>query len=484
MLLTISTTQAPATDLGYLLHKNPERLHSLSLAFGTAYVYYPEATVERCTAALLLDIDPVSLVRGRRGTGSRLLEHYVNDRPYVASSFLSVALARAFNTALSGRSRERPELAETPLPLETKLAALPCRGGEAFLRRLFEPLGYELSATPEPLNARLGWGDSPYFQVTLRGQQRLRDLLRHLYVLIPVLDREKHYFIGDDEVDKLLRHGQDWLPDHPEQTAIARRYLKYRPRLTGLALARLAEVREEEADSDEESAPDAAEEQLEKPLSLNEQRLRAVIDVVNRERAERVVDLGCGEGRLLGRLLQDTRCREIIGLDVASRSLTIAESRLKLERLPERQRQRIRLLHGSLLYRDARIQDSDVATLIEVIEHLEADRLPALERVVFEFARPGCVIVTTPNVEYNGNFQDLQPGQLRHSDHRFEWTRKEFREWAESIAARFAYTASFAGIGEDDPERGPPTQMAVFARSDGLSAEPSSTRGDFSDGQR
>ncbi|MCC2669110.1 MAG: hypothetical protein K0Q72_1581, partial [Armatimonadetes bacterium] len=154
MLLTITTTHSPATDLGYLLVKNPARTQSFELPFGSAHVFYPEVSEERCTAALLLEVDPVGLVRGRRGPAGegRLLEQYVNDRPYVASSFLSVALSSIFGTAMSGRSRERPELAATPLPMEARLAVLPCRGGEGFLRRLFEPLGYRLDAVPHPLD--------------------------------------------------------------------------------------------------------------------------------------------------------------------------------------------------------------------------------------------------------------------------------------------------------------------------------------------
>ncbi len=156
MLLTITTTHQPATDLGYLLHKNPARLHSFELSFGQAHVFYPEANAERCTAALLLDVDPVGLVRNRKGPAGEggTLDQYVNDRPYVASSLLSVAISRVLNTALGGRSKNRPELAQTAIPLQAKLSVVPCRGGEKFLRRLFEPLGYEVSAQHHSLDER------------------------------------------------------------------------------------------------------------------------------------------------------------------------------------------------------------------------------------------------------------------------------------------------------------------------------------------
>ena len=219
MLLTISTTHQPATDLGHLLRKNPARVHSFSQSYGTAHVFYPEASVERCTVALLVDIDPIGLVRNRRGPAGerRTLEQYVNDRPYVASSFLSVAIADVFSSAMAGKSKERQELAETPLPLQANIAVLPCRGGDVFLRRLFEPLGYKVSAERFPLDEKFpDWGESSYFKVALDALIPLRQLLSHLYVLLPVLDNDKHYWVGDDEVAKLLRHGEGWLAAHPE----------------------------------------------------------------------------------------------------------------------------------------------------------------------------------------------------------------------------------------------------------------------------
>ena len=231
MLLTLTTTHRPATDLGYLLAKNPARLHRRKLSFGEAHVFYPEAGEERCTAALLLDIDALRLVRGR-DREQRTLAHYVNDRAYVASSFMSVALARSFSSALSGRSKERQKLAETPIPLCAEIAVLPCRGGEDLLRRLFEPLGYAVAAEQLTLDdAFPDWGQSVYFRVRLKAVCRVSEILNHLYVLLPVLDREKHYWIGRDEIDKLLEKGEGWLKDHPEREQIVRRYMGSKPSL-------------------------------------------------------------------------------------------------------------------------------------------------------------------------------------------------------------------------------------------------------------
>jgi 3' terminal RNA ribose 2'-O-methyltransferase Hen1 len=390
------------------------------------------------------------------------LAQYVNDRPYVASSFLSVAIAKTFGSSLSGKSKERQELVDQPLDLEVALTTLPCRGGEGLLRRLFEPLGYEVSATSHLLDLRFPeWGDAPYISLRMRASVALRNLLTHIYVLIPVLDDEKHYWVSDDEVEKLLRYGEKWLSSHPERETIARRYLRHQRSLVRQALSQLAD--EDNADPDEAERVHAVEESvLEEKISLNEQRLGAVMSALRGCNANSVLDLGCGEGKLLRQLLEDSSFTEIVGMDVSYRSLEIATDKLHLDRLPSKQRERIRLIQGSLIYRDRRLHGFDGAAVVEVIEHLDAPRLAAFERVLFEFAKPTSIVVTTPNVEYNVKFENLPAGKFRHKDHRFEWTRQQFREWASAVAGRFGYSADFVGIGPEDPAVGTPTQMAIF----------------------
>lgn len=465
MLLTITTTHQPATDLGYLLHKHPERCQSFPMTFGQASVFYPEATAERCTAVLLLEIDPVSLVRGKAGRQEKSLEQYVNDRPYVASSFLSVAIAKVFGTALGGHCKDRPELVNTPIPLTVSIPVLPCRGGETLLRQLFEPLGYYVIPRALPLDEQFSdWGDSQYYSVWLHNTLPLSALLSHLYVLMPVLDDDKHYWVGDEEVNKLLRHGEGWLNTHPEQKKIIRRYLKRQHQLTRLALAQLM-TEEDNPDSDQEAVTHAqAEEEIERPMSLNQQRLETVVNLLKQGGVKRVVDLGCGEGSLLRSLMKENGFTQITGVDVSHRVLEIARERLDRGHWSPTQQSRLQIFQGSLIYRDDRLKDYDAATLIEVIEHLDLDRLAALERVVFEFAQPQRVIVTTPNIEYNVRFPTLPAGKLRHRDHRFEWTRTEFQDWANRVSERFGYSVEFGGIGSDDPEVGSPTQMALFKK--------------------
>jgi 3' terminal RNA ribose 2'-O-methyltransferase Hen1 len=460
VLLTLTTTHRPATDLGYLLHKHPDRLQTFGVPFGEAHVFYPEATDERCTAALLMAVDPVGLVRRGGGRSSFALAEYVNDRPYVASSFLSVAMNAVFKTAMAGTCKERPGVAASPLPLEAWMPAVPARGGEPLVRRIFEPLGYAVDATPLPLDpAAPEWGHSRHVDLRLSAEVRLADLLNHLYVLLPVLDDDKHYWVDEAEIEKLMRRGEGWLATHPERDLIVRRYLKRQARLFHPALAQLDEAAPPAVDTEEPQRED----ELEEKVSLRDQRLGTVQAVLKASGARRVLDLGCGAGALLERLLRDGY-DEIVGVDVSVRALEAAHRKLKLDRLHDAQRQRMKLLQSPLTYRDKRLTGYDAAALVEVIEHLDPSRLAAVEQNVFASARPGTVVVTTPNAEFNVRWETLPAGELRHPDHRFEWTRGEFRGWAEAVAVRHGYAVRFLPIGPEDPEVGSPTQMGVFER--------------------
>ncbi|WP_194819037.1 3' terminal RNA ribose 2'-O-methyltransferase Hen1 [Nocardia sp. XZ_19_385] len=488
MLLTITCTPPegaawPASDLGFLLHKNPGRVQAFEQSYGTAHVLYPEASEQRCTAALLLEVDPIRLVRGRsRNTPDFSLGQYVNDRPYAASSLLSVALGSVFRTALRGRCELRPELAQTALPLRIELPAVPCKGGPEAAEKVFAPLGWEVSATPLPLDPAFPeWGESHYLHVVLTGTMRLADALSHLYVLLPVLDGAKHYWLAADEVDKLIRTAAGWLAEHPERAWITRRYLARRQSLVRTALARLAEVDDvdpeqldavednDESDAGQEVSPNEAKdlatpEAEPRTPSLAVARRAAVRAALYEAGAHRVLDLGCGEGVLLRELLSDRMFTEIVGVDVSMRALNIAKRRLRLERMPERMAQRLTLLQGALTYTDTRLRGYDAAVLMEVIEHVDPPRLGALEHAVFGSAAPDSVLITTPNSEINVRFEGLAAGEFRHDDHRFEWTRAEFAAWADGVAARYGYAVRYVPIGTPDPEFGPPTQMAVFTK--------------------
>ena len=452
MLLSISTTYQPATDLGYLLHKHPDRYQQFELTYGVGHVFFAEATTEQATAVLMLDIDPVGLVR-RRGADA-LAQQYVNDRPYAASSLLSTAIAQVYGSALHGRCREKPQLAQTPIPLQFVLTGVPDATGGQLLERLFKPLKYDLQIETMPLDATLPeWGASPYVVLTLRHTLPLTEALSHVYVLIPTLDAAKHYWVGAEEIDKLLRHGEGWLAQHPERDFIVQRYLRYLPSLTTQALERImdGEVVAEDAPSEREP-------------SLHQQRLQQVADTLAAHGGTRVLDLGCGEGKLIQLLLKQPQWRDIVGMDVAHRALEKARERLHLDQLAPAQRERITLLHGSLVYKDQRLAGFDAAAIVEVIEHLDATRLEALEAVVFQHARPATVVVTTPNAEYNVRYATLHENAMRHSDHRFEWSRAEFQAWAQRVASSYGYRVEFASIGTLDDALGAPGQMGVFTR--------------------
>ena len=467
VLLTISTTHSPATDLGYLLHKHPDRVQEISQSFGVATVFYPEATDGRCTAALLLDIDPVRLARGRaRNSPDFSLAQYVNDRSYAASSLLAVALADVFSTARSGRCAARQELADSPIPLELTIPVLPCRGGPEVAHRVFGPLGWEVGAEPIALDEAFpAWGDSRYVRLTLSGRLRLADALNQLYVLLPVLDESKHYWQGPDEVDKLLRSGGGWLADHPDKNLITRRYLGRQRGLASVALARLAELADQ---ADAEDPVEAADEEALQPegkrVPLSSERHEVVCQVLLDLAATSVIDLGCGPGQFLDRLVKTPAFARVAGCDVSSRSLEQAARRLRLDRATERQSARVKLFQGALTYEDPRFAGFDAAVLMEVIEHVDPARLDALEQVIFGGAKPGAVIVTTPNREYNRRYEGL--AGLRHPDHRFEWDRAQFLEWAHRVAAAYGYSVGCSGIGTVDGEVGTPTQLAVFSRTE------------------
>ncbi|WP_230420312.1 3' terminal RNA ribose 2'-O-methyltransferase Hen1 [Catenulispora pinistramenti] len=518
MLLTITATPPdgadwPATDLGFLLHKNPDRVQVFSQTFGQAHVFYPVASQQECTAALLLEVDPIALVRGRgRNSPDFALSQYVNDRPYAASSLLASALGHVFRTALRGRCDLRPELAATALPLRIEVPTLICREPE-LAAELFEPLGWTVTAEPVALDPAFPeWGASRYTKLTLTGTLRLSDALSHLFVLLAALDGAKHYWVASDEVDKLVRVGEGWLGTHPQRAMIARRYLARRQPLVREALARLAEVDEVEPETldnavgfEEEPAADIAcstqdtphpprglthQEKVggqsepapasaatptevnesdpklgqasERKQSLATARREAVVEALHEVEAARVLDLGCGEGALLRDLLKDKAFSEVVGIDVSARALQIAARKLRLDRLPERVQARLTLRQGALTYTDAQLAGYDAAVLMEVIEHVDPHRLSALEHAVFRAAHPRAVVVTTPNAEYNVRYETLDAGRFRHSDHRFEWTRAEFRGWAERVAAAHGYDVRFQPVGEVDPELGPATQLALF----------------------
>lgn len=468
MLFTITMTGKNTQDLGYLLHKNPYRAQSFDLSFGKAYVFYPELSDRKTTAALLLDIDPIDLARGKAGSKDGGLFDYVNDRPYVASSFMSTALVKVFGTAMSGKCTKRQELADMPLDLEACVHMLPCRGSDSLAEEIFEPLGYTVKTKSSILDEKFPeWGESAYIDLTLTGKVKLSELLNHLYVLIPVFDKQKHYYVSEDEIDKLLKHGEGWLSGHPARNRIIRRYFDMRKSYANKAIDRLLEAEGEtgeEAEPESEIAESANTETEEKKTPLNQLRMEAVKNAVLKSGASSVIDLGCGECKLTALLLQEQQIKKVTAADVSVRTLEKAKKRLHYDRMLPYKKNKLTLMQASLTYKDPRFWGYDTACVIEVIEHLDPQRISAFEKSVFEYAAPRTVIVTTPNKDYNVLYETMENGELRHTDHRFEWTREEFKSWTEHICSTFGYSVEITEIGNRDETYGSPTQMGVFTK--------------------
>ncbi|MFN9461864.1 MAG: 3' terminal RNA ribose 2'-O-methyltransferase Hen1, partial [Planctomycetota bacterium] len=462
VLLTLETAGPDASKISYLLHKHPDKVQSFTMSFGKVHVYYPKYQHDSAVACMLLDVDPVGMVRGAYRESDFMLGQYVNDRPFVASSFMSVAIAQVYSSALSGKCKDEPSLPQTPFPWTARIDSLATRGDSQWVEKVFSPLGYQVTTHSQLLDPEFPqWGESPYIQTVLSKTCLLSELLTHLYVLIPAFDNNKHYFVGEEELTKLLEKGEGWLAAHPHKEWIARRYLRGRANLVRTALSRLVD---EETQADIEENPNPEEPAAEAVIRLHDQRHSSVVEELIACGAQSVLDLGCGEGKLVRELIRKPQFQRILGMDVSYKSLEIARKRLRYDTWGEEQQRRVELIHGSLIYSDKRLKGFDAAAVVEVIEHLEPTRLESLAKVLFMQARPKHVILTTPNKEYNSVWGSLPAGQFRHHDHRFEWTRAEFQAWCNHVATQYGYKVEFKGVGQVDPDRGTPTQMGVFHR--------------------
>jgi SAM-dependent methyltransferase len=410
MLLTLRTPEVRAGGFARLLRHGTEAVHAFDLPGGRAHLFRPSAE----EVAVMLELDPVT-------PGAR--PSFRGYTAYSAPEILGSALGRFFASALADED-------DVPQAVEVRVSVLPCTAGEAVFSRIFAPLGYAVHATRRPLDpeqprAGQGW----LYVVALSGRQRLRDVLLHLRILLPFFSTDGLLRESGAGAMELWAEGRPWLETHPEREMLERRLLGRAP-----------------------------------PPELHDRRHEAVLAALKESGARRVLDLGCGTGPLLRRLLDEPQFDEVVGVEVERGALAQAAARL-----PPGGRGRV--LHGSLAYRDARLAGFDAAAIVEVIEHLDPPQLAAFEGVVWETARPATVVVTTPNAEYNTLFEYHRNGRLRHPDHRFEWTRAEFRAWAEGVSTRHGYGVRFGAAGPEDARVGPLTQMAVFGRLTGTPAQ-------------
>jgi len=395
------------------------------------------------------------------GNESFALGQYVNDRPYVASSFMSVALSKAFSSAMNGKCKDKPEMVNTKIPIEVTIAVIHApKGGEILIRKWFEPLGYKVGLVKHLLDTKFPeWGDSKYYTLTLQHTITIKELLCHLYVLIPALDNDQHYFVSEDDIEKLLQKGEGWLKEHPEKEQIIRRYLINLNSLSRLALER---INAHEASGGSNNTDGTKTEKPQRRETLHDKRIKMVSQKITASGAARVLDLGCGDGKLISELIKQKQFTEIAGMDVSYTELIKAKERLRFKEMPPKQQERINLFQGSLTYKDQRLEGYDAAAVVEVIEHLDLNRLQVFERVLFECAKPGLIVLTTPNKDFNVMWDKLAAVDMRHDDHRFEWTREQFLDWSNKVGDRYHYKVEILPIGDEVETIGAPSQMAIF----------------------
>lgn len=434
MLLTLRVTGPHASDLEVLLDKCPDKLHSTSLPFGLAHVFFPEVSPDAVTVALVVDVDAVVWSSNGFSSGFGLTN----------AAMLSAAIASVFSTALAARSPGRPDLVTAILPVEVRVSSFDVRPGTDDARALFSPLGYDVVVHEDVVDALSGTSTNLVRQtVCLAKQCSLYEVLSHLYVLGPVLDGHADDHVLERERDALLLHAEGAARGHVAGDRIIQAYAARRPSGAGAALARLLAMDVTEGQTALDSAI--------APTLLDDARIDAIVFELREASVSSVVDLGCGDGKLLARLVREKVLTRIVGFDVSIRALDAAASRMKLDRRGGKKSERIELLHGSLFYSDSRLQGFDAAVLADVIQHVNADRLGDLERVVFHDAQPATVVVMMNVATRDG----VVPPGLEHS-----WSTNQFDAWASAVSERRAYRVRLLSIGSS----GPTTRMAVFTR--------------------
>ncbi|MBW4084382.1 3' terminal RNA ribose 2'-O-methyltransferase Hen1 [Paenibacillus sp. S150] len=480
MHLIIRVTGAGAGMLSRLLAKNPDNLYDRMEKEARVRIAFTASSEQEAEAVIYVTPDPVELVKGASSAHNDITQ-YINDREFVVSSLFCTYIRSALGTALNGKTKEAYlPWVNRKLALELTFGPVASNLPDHALEDLFIPLGYEVvlergdAAYAFELKSR-----SSVRYIKLKGIQTLQTALRQLFVLIPALDDYKHYYISDDEVDKIRRYGDGWLENHPQRALILKRTLRfagaikhYEDQMAGDgqqaengASGEAPGIAEPFAAPAEASAGTGA---AEAPKArLNDLRYAAIADTVERLAARRsIVDFGSGGGKLSARLSSVPGVQEIKAVEPSAAAQLRAMDRFaKLEGrpgaiVPEP-------VTGSLFYYDEALRGKDVMILCEVIEHIDERRLNRVMETIFHEYAPGTLIITTPNKEYNALYQ-MEHEKLRHRDHRFEWDREAFGAWCSCWTSAYNYSVRLSGIGEFAQEYGYPTQMAIFTKEDSL----------------
>jgi 3' terminal RNA ribose 2'-O-methyltransferase Hen1 len=447
MQLSIKVTGQGAGVVSHLISKNPHNLYERNEKGHTVRLVYTTSSEEETEFLLYVVPDPIELVRNSPDLYN--ITQYINDREFAVSSLFCSFIRTALGTALNGKPKEEyRSWVDHELQLELRFGPLASSLSDKQIQQLFEPLGYKIG---------IDYGDFTVFKekstaryLTIKGTKTLQTSLRHVFVLIPVLDDYKHYFIDEREVEKLERYGEGWLEFHPLADLIIKRSLRFRDVIAKSNF----KVSDEKDLNFRNKAPS-------KPR-LNDMRYEAIVkQVQSLTNKSTVIDMGAGEGKLSVQLGFIPGIQEILAVEPSQREHIRAKERFEKAKQIEGFLEPS-LLWGSLFYTDDRLRNKDVMILCEVIEHINEDRLPGIMELIFRENRPRTFLITTPNQEYNAIY-DLGEN-MRHNDHRFEWSREEFQNRCQNWIANVPYSVVFAGIGEEQEPYGFPTQMAIFSR--------------------
>ncbi|HWO95040.1 MAG TPA: 3' terminal RNA ribose 2'-O-methyltransferase Hen1 [Bacillus sp. (in: firmicutes)] len=455
MQLSMKVVGEGAENLSRLLAKNPNNLYDREEKGNRTRLVFTSSNEREAEAVIFVTPDPVELVRNSPGIFD--ITQYINDREFAVSSLFCSYIRTALGTALNGKPKEEfIEWVDHPFNMEVGFGPVASHLSDQTIRELFEPLGYliEIERGEADYSFNLKQKSSARY-LKLKGQITVQQALRHLFILIPVLDNYKHYFIDEKEIEKIQRYGEGWLDEHPLRSYIIEQSLRFKELINKVPIS--SSIVTENKVNDDVSAPPK--------IRLNEQRYQAIIDKVESlPLNQKVVDFGSGEGKLSVRLGMVPNVQEILAVEPSESSQLRALERFE-KAAGKDQFVCPTPIWGSLFYYDERLRGKDIIILCEVIEHIDEFRLPNIMKTIFGEYRPNALIVTTPNHEYNAVY-DMDEN-MRHADHRFEWTRGEFKDWCETWIAKFPYSMQLQGIGQEHEEYGFPTQMCTFVRKEG-----------------
>lgn len=445
MQLTIRATGDNVKAISYLVSKNPENLYERNQKGHLVRMFYSKFADKELEMTVFVTPDPLELMQNK--SNSFDITHYINDREFAVSSIFCSFIRSALGTALNGQPKEEyAQWVGHEFPFVLELGPVASTLSDQQLKDLFEPMGYQVDIERPEIHYSFQLKESSTVRtLTLTGYQTLQNSLRHLFVLIPVIDNYKHYFIDEKEIEKLERYGDGWLEEHPMREMIYRQALRFKEIYSLVESPNTEEKPEEPV----------------RKVRLNEMRYEKIVETAKLLKPNSIVDFGSGEGKLAVQLGFINGVQEVLAVEPSQAATLKAVKRF--EKVKDRSSFiEPTTLWGSLFYYDERLKGKDLIILCEVIEHIDAQRLPKAFDTILNLYAPESLIITTPNQEYN-EIYDMED-HFRHDDHRFEWTRQEFQEWCKARNHLDLYELEFSGIGEENLNQGFPTQMCVFKR--------------------